>query len=613
MSEAFGRALKVGTRRVCDSLRTLKSLGDPGCLLTSPTLPPQEVDVAAARHGSTRLSSTTMSSLPIPDALFDIAIVGAGIAGAAMAYFCAEHARVLLLEREGQPGMHSTGRSAAMFMESYGPPQVRSLTRASRPFFESPPACFGTAPLIVPRGALSIGSAAQRVQLQALHEQLRAEGCPAELLSASAAAALVPVLRAEAAAAAVLDPLACDLDVHALHQGFLRGARARGAVLACDSEVLHLSPTARGWDIETAAGRHHAAVVVNAAGAWVDELAGRAGVAPIGIQPRRRSAFVFAPPEGLATHGWPAVSDLDESFYFKPDAGLASKRRPPCASSARAAAGPGCALSLPMATWSAVPSRWLPVSSGSRRWAAMASRPARRWLPSVPPSCSAGSGRIGVPPPMRWPRRWHCADRHRQSPRCHRRIEAPHHPRHPGVARTTVRTEKQPMARLNVNGQMLDHNAEPDTPLLWVLREQLGLTGTKYGCGVAQCGSCTVHIDGAPVRSCVVPVSAVQPAQKVVTIEGLSARGDHPLQKAWVQLDVPQCGYCQSGMIMAAAALLKDKPRPSDADIDAAITNICRCGTYNRVRAAIKSAAGDSKVASLDIVHVVQSAARSTT
>ena len=169
------------------------------------------------------------------------------------------------------------------------------------------------------------------------------------------------------------------------------------------------------------------------------------------------------------------------------------------------------------------------------------------------------------------------------------------------------------MARLNVNGQVLDHNAEPDTPLLWVLREQLGLTGTKYGCGVAQCGSCTVHLDGAAVRSCVLPVSAVQPSQKIMTIEGLSAKSDHPLQKAWVALDVPQCGYCQSGMIMAAAALLKDKPRPSDADIDAAITNICRCGTYNRVRAAIKSAAGDSKVASLDIVHVVQSAARSTT
>jgi len=153
------------------------------------------------------------------------------------------------------------------------------------------------------------------------------------------------------------------------------------------------------------------------------------------------------------------------------------------------------------------------------------------------------------------------------------------------------------------------HSAEPDTPLLWVLREQLGMTGTKYGCGVAQCGSCTVHLDGNPVRSCVLPVSAVQPAQKITTIEGLSAKGDHPLQKAWVNLDVPQCGYCQSGMIMAAAALLKTNPRPTDADIDANITNICRCGTFNRVRAAIKEAAGGTKTAGLDIIHVVRNAA----
>ena len=162
------------------------------------------------------------------------------------------------------------------------------------------------------------------------------------------------------------------------------------------------------------------------------------------------------------------------------------------------------------------------------------------------------------------------------------------------------------MARLNVNGVMRDHDADPDTPLLWVLREQLGLTGTKYGCGVALCGSCTVHLDGAPVRSCVLPVSAVQPAQKITTIEGLSPDGGHALQKAWVQLDVPQCGYCQSGMIMAAAALLKDKPRPTDADIDDAITNICRCGTYNRVRAAIKLAAGGARSAAVDIVHVTR-------
>ena len=147
------------------------------------------------------------------------------------------------------------------------------------------------------------------------------------------------------------------------------------------------------------------------------------------------------------------------------------------------------------------------------------------------------------------------------------------------------------MPNLHVNGQVRAHDAEPDTPLLWVLREQLGLTGTKYGCGIAQCGACTVHIDGQPVRSCVRPVSSVDATEKIVTIEALTPDSSHPLQKAWMQMDVPQCGFCQSGMLMAAAALLKAKPNPTDADIDDAMTNICRCGTYNRVRAAIKAAA----------------------
>jgi len=147
------------------------------------------------------------------------------------------------------------------------------------------------------------------------------------------------------------------------------------------------------------------------------------------------------------------------------------------------------------------------------------------------------------------------------------------------------------MRKLNVNGRVVEVDADDPGPLLWALREQLGLTGTKYGCGVAQCGACTVHLDGAPVRSCAMPVGAVTPAQKVVTIEGLSRDGTHAVQKAWLALDVPQCGYCQAGMIMSVAALLADKPKPSDADIDANITNICRCGTYNKVRAAIHLAA----------------------
>ncbi|WP_431855015.1 (2Fe-2S)-binding protein [Azospirillum sp.] len=147
------------------------------------------------------------------------------------------------------------------------------------------------------------------------------------------------------------------------------------------------------------------------------------------------------------------------------------------------------------------------------------------------------------------------------------------------------------MVRLTINGAVREIDAEPDTPLLWVIREQAGLTGTKYGCGVGQCGACTVHIDGAPVRACTLTLSALKPEQKIVTIEGLSADSSHPMQKAWAALDVPQCGYCQSGMIMSAVALLQKTPKPSDADIDREVTNICRCGTYNRVRAAIKLAA----------------------
>ncbi len=150
------------------------------------------------------------------------------------------------------------------------------------------------------------------------------------------------------------------------------------------------------------------------------------------------------------------------------------------------------------------------------------------------------------------------------------------------------------MIQLNVNGRPHQVDVEPDTPLLWVIREQVGLTGTKYGCGVAQCGACTVHLDGEPVRSCSLPVSAAA-GKRITTIEGLSRDSSHPVQKSWAALDVPQCGYCQSGQIMAAAALLAKKPRPTDKDIDEAMTNICRCGTYQRIRAAIHMAAGTDK------------------
>lgn len=148
------------------------------------------------------------------------------------------------------------------------------------------------------------------------------------------------------------------------------------------------------------------------------------------------------------------------------------------------------------------------------------------------------------------------------------------------------------MVKLNVNGKVFHVEVEEDTPLLWVLREQLELTGTKYGCGIAQCGACAVHIDGEVVLSCVMPVSAISEGARITTIEGLSPDGDHPIQKAWVELDVPQCGYCQPGVIMTAAALLAKNPKPSDADIDDAIPNICRCGTYARIREGIHRAAG---------------------
>ena len=146
------------------------------------------------------------------------------------------------------------------------------------------------------------------------------------------------------------------------------------------------------------------------------------------------------------------------------------------------------------------------------------------------------------------------------------------------------------MIKLNVNGRVHEVDVEPEMPLLWVLRDHLALNGTKYGCGISLCGACTVHVDGEPVRSCALPAAAAA-GKRIVTIEGLSAHGTHRVQQAWIEHEVPQCGYCQTGMIMAAVSLLEKKPRPTDADIDGALTNLCRCGTYARVRKAIHAAA----------------------
>ncbi len=157
------------------------------------------------------------------------------------------------------------------------------------------------------------------------------------------------------------------------------------------------------------------------------------------------------------------------------------------------------------------------------------------------------------------------------------------------------------MARLHINGKTRDVQVEGDTPLLWVIREHVGLTGTKYGCGVAQCGACSVHVNGEVRRSCSIPVKTLKPSDRIVTIEGLSADSSHPVQRAWASVDVPQCGYCQSGQIMAAAALLRKTPNPTDAQIDEAMTNICRCGTYQRIREAVHTAAGMTRSGKSDV------------
>jgi len=251
---------------------------------------------------------------------FDVLVIGAGIAGASIAHFLAPHARVAVLEREAMPGYHTTGRSAAMFMESYGPSQVRALTRASRTFL-SPPAG-GEPSLITPRGALYVARAEQADQLAALHDQLRRDGASVRPIDAAAARARVPVLREEATATALLDEQACDIDVDRLHQRFLRGARQHGAQLFAGTDVRAITCADGRWFVTTPTQRFSAPQLVNAAGAWADVVAALAGVAPLGLEPRRRSAFTFAPPSGLDVRDWPCVAGIDEDFYFKPEAGV---------------------------------------------------------------------------------------------------------------------------------------------------------------------------------------------------------------------------------------------------------------------------------------------------
>jgi D-arginine dehydrogenase len=251
----------------------------------------------------------------------EVLIVGAGIAGASLAAFLSATHRVVLLEAEAQPGHHSTGRSAAMFMESYGTPCVRALTRASRAFYTAPPAGFSATPLIAPRGALYVATPQQLDLLAATDAQLRPHTPSLRRLAARQTLALVAVLRSDQVAGGLLDPHAADIDVHALHQGFLRQARANGMQLVCDARVTAIERRAGAWQVQAGTRSWRAPVLVDAAGAWADELAVLAGVPPIGLQPKRRAAFLFAPPAGLDTARWPCVCGVDEGWYVKPDAG----------------------------------------------------------------------------------------------------------------------------------------------------------------------------------------------------------------------------------------------------------------------------------------------------
>ena len=252
----------------------------------------------------------------------DFIVIGGGIGGASIAYWLARQARVIVLEREAHPGYHSTGRSAALFMESYGPEQVRALTRASLGFFRNPPEGFSDHALLSPRGAFMFAGPGQEDRLAAHEALVRTSSSAVERLDAQAALELLPVLRPEYVIGGVLEQDAADIDVDALLQGFLRGARLHGSQTIWDAHVTGMDRAGGMWTVATRAGSYQAPVLVNAAGAWADEIAKLAGAGPIGLVPKRRSAFLFAPPEGLATSRWPMFIDVDESFYIKPDAGM---------------------------------------------------------------------------------------------------------------------------------------------------------------------------------------------------------------------------------------------------------------------------------------------------
>jgi len=266
----------------------------------------------------------------------DVIVIGAGIAGASVAYELAASGRVLLLERESQPGYHTTGRSAALFTETYGNALMRALTRASKTFLGQPPAGFASTALLAPRGTLLVARAEQLPALRCAHDECSVLVDNLTWCSGDEVCARVPCFAPGQVAAGLLEPDAMDIDVHALQHGFLRGLRARDGVLVCNAEVRALARYGGNWRAQTAAGEFEAPLLVNAAGAWADEIGRLAGASPVGLVPKRRTAITFSPPAGVSIERWPAVIDIDEDWYFKPDAGriLASPAdetpSPPC-------------------------------------------------------------------------------------------------------------------------------------------------------------------------------------------------------------------------------------------------------------------------------------------
>ncbi len=250
----------------------------------------------------------------------NIAVVGAGMAGASVASELAGTYRVALIERESHPGYHTTGRSAALFSKTYGPPVIRALSRASVRFFDAPPAGFAEHALLTPRGVLMIGRADQRASLAALEKAVSGDGS-GKWVDAAEALRLCPLLRTDYVAGAVYEPDARDIDVHGLHHGYLRHLRAAGGQVMTDCEMLAIDRANGRWHIETRCGTVLADVVINAAGAWADEVAAKAGAKPVGLQPKRRTAVMIAAPDGVEVAPWPMVVDIDEAFYLKPDAG----------------------------------------------------------------------------------------------------------------------------------------------------------------------------------------------------------------------------------------------------------------------------------------------------